>query len=143
MDMAARPIEYQPHPGERSMSESKPISISEAERWLEEKLTRKLETYLRSPEASSIVRQSIREVASEAGATPADSGEAAGMIRLLAARSGDNREDVLLKALTLYGLALDAIEKGNHLAILTPEDEIVREITGFQPAEVAGDPAGR
>ena len=64
-----------------------------------------------------------------------ESEEAAGMTRLLAVRAGESREETLLKALTLYGIALDAIEKGNHLAILNPEDEILREITGFESSE--------
>lgn len=57
--------------------------------------------------------------------------EVAGLVQLLAARSGDSRESVLRKALTLYGLALDANEKGNKLAVLSPDDEIVQDITGI------------
>jgi hypothetical protein len=65
------------------------------------------------------------------------SGEVAGLIHLLAARSGDTDESVLRKALTLYGVALNAQEKGNRLAILSPTDEIVHEIVGFDPSELA------
>jgi hypothetical protein len=59
--------------------------------------------------------------------------EVAGLVHLLAARSNDSKENVLEKALTLYGLALDALEKGNRLAVLSPDDEIVHEIEGFEP----------
>ena len=62
--------------------------------------------------------------------------EVAGMIHLLAARSNDAKSEVLLKALTLYGLALDATEKGNRLAILTSEDDIVHDIVGFEASPV-------
>ena len=54
-----------------------------------------------------------------------------GVLHLLAARSHDNYEDLLRKALTLYSLALDAKERGNRLAVLSPEDEIVHEIDGL------------
>jgi hypothetical protein len=66
--------------------------------------------------------------------------EIAGLVHLLAAKSGDAKEDVLRKALTLYGLALDAVEKGNRLAILNPQDEIVQEITGFEPSRPVAEP---
>jgi hypothetical protein len=54
-----------------------------------------------------------------------------GVLHLLAARSHDNYEDLLRKALTLYSFALDAKEQGNRLAVLNPEDEIVHEINGL------------
>ena len=57
--------------------------------------------------------------------------DAIGMIRLLAAKSNDSRDGTIEKALTLYGLALDALEKGNKLAIITPDDEIVHDVIGF------------
>jgi hypothetical protein len=63
--------------------------------------------------------------------------EIAGLVQLLAARSDDTKEGVLEKALTLYGLALDAREKGNRLAILSPDDVIVHDVVGFEPAETA------
>lgn len=59
--------------------------------------------------------------------------EVSGLIHLLAARSNDAKDQVLRKALTLYGLALDAREKGNKLAILGPDDEILHDVTGFEP----------
>jgi hypothetical protein len=63
--------------------------------------------------------------------------EVAGLVHMLAARSNDAKEGVLEKALTLYGLALDAREKGNRLAIISPEDFIVHEVVGFEPANLA------
>lgn len=57
--------------------------------------------------------------------------EVAGLVRLLAGKTNDSKENVLAKALTLYGLAFDAHENGNRLSILNPEDEIVQDIVGF------------
>ena len=62
--------------------------------------------------------------------------QAAALVQLLAAKSNDVKDDVLQKALTLYGLALDAREKGNGMAILSPDDEILHEVIGFEPAGV-------
>lgn len=66
--------------------------------------------------------------------------EVAGLVQLLASKSGDNLEAVLKKALNLYGLALDASERGNRMAILNPDDEIVREIIGFEVTEPNAQP---
>ena len=74
-------------------------------------------------ELPSAIREAIEEVGSPA--------EIAGMIRLIAAKSSDGRDAVLRKALTLYGLAIDALEKGNRMVILNPEDEILHEINGI------------
>ncbi|MFO0949970.1 MAG: hypothetical protein U0835_02230 [Isosphaeraceae bacterium] len=65
------------------------------------------------------------------------SDETSGLVQLLAAKTNDSQSEVLRKALTLYGLAVDAIEKGNHVAILTPDDEILHEVVGFDPAEAS------
>ena len=43
--------------------------------------------------------------------------------------------EVLLKALGLFKLALDANFKGNRIAILDQQDEIVQEIVGLEPSE--------
>jgi hypothetical protein len=58
------------------------------------------------------------------------SSEVMGLLHLLAGRSNDSYEDTLRKALTLYSYALDARERGNRLAILNPDDEIVHDIIG-------------
>ncbi len=70
--------------------------------------------------------------------------ESAALVPLLAARSGESNEEVLYKALQLYQVVLDYAEKGDRLAILDPEDTIVREIEGIGRARSAGpdDPAG-
>jgi hypothetical protein len=101
--------------------------------------------FIRTPEASAILRQAMHEALSDVmlEQTRSHSEEAAELLRILATRSGDNREDVLLKAVRLYQLALDAVEKGNSLAIITPEDEIVREITGFEPVGATRPQVGR
>ena len=51
--------------------------------------------------------------------------------------------DVLLKALGLFKLALEARAKGNRLAILDGNDEIVQEIVGFEPSRDLLQPTGR
>jgi len=67
------------------------------------------------------------------------SGEVAALTRMLASKSGDTLEGTLLKALTLYGLALDAVQGGDRLAILNPDDEIVRNIVGFEATDMVGE----
>ncbi len=64
-----------------------------------------------------------------------------GLTHLLAARSNDSQDNTLQKALTLYGLALDALEKGNKLAIITANDEIVHDVIGFNSVGPIFDPA--
>ena len=66
--------------------------------------------------------------------------EIAGLVHLLAARTDDAKEEVLRKALTLYSLALDARERGNRLSILSPDDVIVHEVTGFESADRIAHP---
>lgn len=97
------------------------------------------ESFVSELEKSGIVEEIARRVTERSG----QSEEIAGLVRLLASRSGDSREDVVVKALTLYGLALDAIEKGYVLAILNDRDEVVREISGFEGVEAAGRPISK
>jgi hypothetical protein len=66
-------------------------------------------------------------------------GETGGLLQLLAARSGESKASILGKALNLFGIALTSIEIGNRLAILNDEDEIVREIIGFDPMPSTAD----
>ena len=99
-------------------------------------------------ELRRIVRAEIRRlmpsVIDAALARRGDDEEVAGMVRLLAAKSTDAKDEVLRKALTLYGVALDAREKGNKLAIITPDDLIVHDVIGFEPAvEVPGPVTSR
>jgi hypothetical protein len=63
------------------------------------------------------------------------SNEVLGLLHVLAAKSNDRYEDLLRKALTLYNVALDASDNGNRMAILNPEDVIVREIVGVDPSD--------
>ena len=69
--------------------------------------------------------------------------EIAGLVQLLAAKSNDNKQDVLRKALTLYGLALDAQEKGNRMAILRPDDVIVHDVIGIGQGQESAQPVSR
>jgi hypothetical protein len=61
----------------------------------------------------------------------------------LEARSGEGAEEILRKAITLYEVATDATAKGNRLAILTPDDEIVREIIGLGPSGAIIQPTAK
>ena len=67
------------------------------------------------------------------------SSEALGMIRLLAARSNQPKEDVIEKALTLYAAALDAVAEGNRLAVIDSDDMIVNDIIGLDATSDDGD----
>jgi hypothetical protein len=80
-----------------------------------------------------IVRMAVPTAIDEVLRNIGYSGDIVAMARLLAARAGEAQEDSLRKALTLYGLALDAHSHGYHLAILDPDDEIVQDIDGFDP----------
>ena len=48
-----------------------------------------------------------------------------------------SRDEVHRRAITLFKAAFDAGHEGNRLAILTPDDDIVRDIVGFRAAEPA------
>jgi hypothetical protein len=41
--------------------------------------------------------------------------------------------EVVHRAMVLYAFALEADGDGNRLAVLSPDDEIVREVTGLRP----------
>jgi hypothetical protein len=68
--------------------------------------------------------------------------EVTGLLHLVASKSNDSHEALLRKALTLYNVALDARDNGNRLAILNPEDIIVREIMGFETSVQHRQPVG-
>jgi hypothetical protein len=61
--------------------------------------------------------------------------EIADLIRVISARTNDPKEEVLRKALTLYEVCLDARDQGNRVSILSPDDLILSEVKGFEPAE--------
>jgi hypothetical protein len=48
---------------------------------------------------------------------------------------GVSRDEVIRRAITLLKVAFDANGEGNRLAILTSDDEIVRDIVGVRPAK--------
>ena len=50
----------------------------------------------------------------------------------LVAKTGDNREDLLLKALTLYEVAIDAAREGQRLAMLGQDYRFIREVVGLE-----------
>jgi hypothetical protein len=49
----------------------------------------------------------------------------------LTSKTGDTREDILLKALILYEAALEAKRKGQRLVVVGPDYRFVREIIGI------------
>ncbi len=59
----------------------------------------------------------------------------------LAESTGETSEDVLLKALTLYEIALDAKKKGQRVILTGPDYHFIREIVGFDQA--ISESAGR
>lgn len=54
----------------------------------------------------------------------------------IARTTGDEREEVILKALTLYELAIDAVNEGKRLVLLTQDYRFSREITGLVEPKV-------
>ena len=59
----------------------------------------------------------------------------------LVEKTGDNREDLLQMALTLYEVVIDAVNKGQRVALLGPDYQFVREIVGFnRPKSEANEP---
>ncbi len=85
---------------------------------------------------SEAIRSHLPKAIDEALHQQGFSNEVAGLIHLLAARANDSKDATLEKALTLYGLALDAREKGNRLAILNQEDQIIHDVVGFDAVPV-------
>ncbi len=80
----------------------------------------------------SAVRKALPAAIKSATERLGHDAEVAGLVRLLASRSNDAREEVIRKALTFYGLALDAREKGNKVVIVGPDDEIIHDVVGFE-----------
>ena len=46
-------------------------------------------------------------------------------------KTGDTREDLLLKALTLYEAAFEATQKGQRLVLVGPDYRFIQEIVGI------------
>src|SRR4051812_48892788 len=69
-----------------------------------------IESFLKmfKPVVESAVNKSLSSAFNESLQKLGYTGDVAGLVHLLAARSNDTKESVLQKALTLYGLALDA-----------------------------------
>ncbi len=49
----------------------------------------------------------------------------------LTSKTGDTKEDLLLKALTLYEAALEARQKGQRLVLVGPDYRFIQEIVGI------------
>jgi hypothetical protein len=56
----------------------------------------------------------------------------------ISAESALSHEEVIRRAVVLMTTAWDALGEGNRLSILTPDDEVVRDIVGIRPAKPAG-----
>src|SRR5438045_316666 len=56
------------------------------------------------------------------------SSRARGLALAIAKDRSASAEDVYLRALSLYKLALEAEAAGNHLAIINPQDEVVHDV---------------
>ena len=89
-----------------------------------------------SPEVIRELIDDVRELKARTATRSSEyTPDMAALTRMLAARSNDSLEKALLKALTLYGLALDAREKGNRLVIINDEDEIIHDVIGFDTSD--------
>ena len=86
--------------------------------------------------AEKALRSRIKRVLGSRGAST----EVSDLADKLAEMTGESKRDLLIKALSLYRAALQANAEGNRLAILNPEDEIVREIVGFDPPRLTPQP---
>ncbi len=60
--------------------------------------------------------------------------EVAAFSESLSGEIGIPRSDVLLKALALYKLAAEAEARGDRIAVLSPDDDIVTEVNGIREA---------
>ncbi len=71
-----------------------------------------------------LVFDSIRETLGHSDAVMAEVDD-------LTSKTGDTKEDLLLKALTLYEAALEATQKGQRLVLLGPDYQFIQEIVGI------------
>lgn len=51
-------------------------------------------------------------------------------------KTGDTKEGVLLKALSLYEAAVDANRKHQRLVVVGPEYQFIKEIVGFDESHI-------
>jgi hypothetical protein len=66
----------------------------------------------------------------------------------LRGRTGDTKEDLLLKALALFEAALEATQKGQRLVVVSPDYRFIKEIIGIdrvarafaQSGDIADEP---
>ena len=91
------------------------------------------------PHVQSAVKSAVPAAIDERLQVVGFNEEILGLASLLAAKSQDPKNEVFRKALTLYGLALDALERGNRLAIIDSEDMIVHDVIGFEPDDLLVD----
>ena len=70
------------------------------------------------------------------------SSDAIDLLNLLESESGQTGEEVLIKSLSLYRQALKAERLGQKVAIIDPDDTIVREFSGFHEPLRISTPVG-
>jgi hypothetical protein len=75
-------------------------------------------------EAMPDILRSVREMLGHTDAVMAE-------VEDITNKTGDTKEDVLLKALTLYEAALEATQKGQRLVLVGPDYRFIREIVGI------------
>src|SRR5690349_10981983 len=97
----------------------------------------KLDEVLRSEEfrklfAGFILSKAVDDLGRALGA-PGYTPEAQDAVDQIASETGMLASEVILRAMRLYRLALEAERVGHRLAILTGDDEIVRYIVGLGP----------
>jgi hypothetical protein len=75
----------------------------------------------------TIIPQSIDMTRQQLGYTDA----VANAVNEITHRTSDSREELLLKALSLYETAIEAKQKDQRLVLVGPEYRFIREIIGF------------
>lgn len=89
------------------------------ERLLSKELEQRMATHLRGSIADAFRDRGFTEAVTQT-------------LDQLVYRTGDSKEDILLKALSLYEEALRAFEQGERLAVLGKDYRFIREIVGFE-----------
>jgi hypothetical protein len=78
-------------------------------------------------EALDVLRTTV-DLMNEVGLT----GETVQLVRFISKEFGLPSPDVISKSLSLFKMAAEQEAKGNRLAFLTPDDEIVTEVPGIR-----------